>query len=255
LLDCLRHIDRSSPLKRIDIVWAAGRAGFAASLEELHSELDAFMDVVAWTRFLPSVFPDSVLAFHMMSSAGGLFEGQRFVDTHATPSPLRPYGQAKLTQEEVAKDLGRRFQVHIYRPSSVYGFSHERGRAGLVNALFLNAKRNTVSRIYGGLDTERDYVFAMDIANFVFRCFSWRGEGVQIHLLASGRPATLTEIIRIVQKVLGRPIYLKLDSQPTNASHITYRVSALPIGWQATDLQTGVRHVARQISHSIQHSR
>lgn len=246
------QFDRA-PLARLDIVWAAGKAGFGAGREELGAEFEAFRDISKWAQELPLHLPPGTsLGFHMLSSAGGLFEGQRFVDSTTLPRPHRAYGEAKLEQEATVEDLRNTMVAHIYRPSSVYGFSREGGRSGLINTLIENAKKHSVSRIFGGLDTVRDYILASDIAEFVANKITQPETASQTFLLASGKPASVSTIAQIVTKVVGSPLYLKLDVQPSNASHITFRQSALPEGWRPTDLETGIRLVARQLSLSFE---
>ena len=70
----------------------------------------------------------------MISSAGGLFEGQTFCDARSAPTPQRPYGEGKLNQEQLAWGRKGDAKIHIFRPSSVYGVSPS-GRIGLVTAL------------------------------------------------------------------------------------------------------------------------
>ncbi|GGF72972.1 hypothetical protein GCM10007301_35960 [Azorhizobium oxalatiphilum] len=240
------------PLKALDFVWAAGRAGFAARHEDVEPEIAAFRDVVSWTRDLADALPDTRHTFHMLSSAGGLFEGQRFIDAQSQPRPLRPYGEAKLVQEGIVDDLRTTMVAHVYRPSSVYGFSGPGGRAGLLNTLVDNAKKHAPSRIFGGLDTIRDYVLSSDIGTFIGRRIAQPDDVSRTHLLASGKPASMTQMLRIASKVVGHPLYLKFDVQPSNAGHITYRASALPQDWRPTDLETGIRQVARQLSLSFE---
>jgi UDP-glucose 4-epimerase len=81
---------------------------------------------------------------------------------------------------------------HIYRPSSIYGFSREAGRSGLINTLIKNAKSHSVSRIFGSLDTVRDYVLVTDIAEFIARRIIQAETHSQTFILASGRPASVT---------------------------------------------------------------
>ena len=126
------------------------------------------------------------------------------------------------------------------------------GRAGLIATLIQNAKRYTPSRIVGQLDTVRDYVLVNDIGKFVAHCMNMRAERPESFLLASGRPTAIGEVLDIVGKVIGRPLYLKLDTAPSNASHFSYRRSALPDNWFPTDLETGIKQVARQLASSFE---
>jgi UDP-glucose 4-epimerase len=74
-------------------------------------------------------------------------------------------------------------------------------------------------------------------------------------LLASCRPTAIYEVLDIVGKVIGRPLYLKMDTAPSNARHFSYRKSALPDNWFPTDLETGIKQVARQLASSIEAGR
>ena len=76
----------------VSVIWAAGRAGFLSTSPEILEELSAFRDVLAFADRLGSRLSSARHMFHLTSSAGGLFEGQRLVDqelqTRAT-TPLR----------------------------------------------------------------------------------------------------------------------------------------------------------------------
>jgi nucleoside-diphosphate-sugar epimerase len=233
---------------RIDVIWAAGSAGFGATSEEANAELPAYCDVLNWARNLKNKAGPDKLVLHVLSSAGGLFEGQRFVDGGSSPQPRRPYGVLKLEQEHIAQLLAGDVPVCIYRPSSIYGTGGKKGRSGLINTLILNHKKQAISRIFGGFDTLRDYVLAADIGGFIARQTTIWPKHRETHLLASGKPTTVAEIQGIIEKIMGTPLFVKLDAVPSNASHITFRTSALPQDWHPTDLETGIRLVMRQLS-------
>jgi len=236
----------------VEVVWTAGRAGFAAGWAEVEAELAAFESVSRLCLLLRDAFPVVRHRFHMMSSAGGIFEGQRFVGEHAVPAPHRPYGHLKLEQEQRASRLPAGIVPFIYRPSSVYGLGTFGGRAGLIATLIKNAKQYSPSHIVGRLDTIRDYVLVDDIGKFVARCMNKPAERSKSFLLASGRPTAMCEVLDIVSRVVGRPLCLKIDTAPSNASHFSYRKSALPDNWIPTDLETGIKQVARQLASSIE---
>jgi UDP-glucose 4-epimerase len=245
----------AGPVCRVEVVWTAGRAGFAAGWAEVEVELAAFGSVNRLCVQLRDAFPVAGHRFHMMSSAGGLFEGQRFVGEQAVPAPCRPYGHLKLEQEQRASRLSAGIIPFIYRPSSVYGLGIFGGRAGLIATLIQNAKQYGPSRIVGRLDTIRDYVLVNDIGKFVAQCINKTAARPESFLLASGRPTAMYEVLDIVGKAIGRPLYLKMDTAPSNASHFSYRKSALPDNWFPTDLETGIKLVARQLASSFETGR
>lgn len=239
-------------VRHFEVVWTAGRAGFDAGWADFEEELAAFESIIRLCVQLRDARPVARHRFHMMSSAGGLFEGQRFVGEQAVPKPRRPYGHLKLEQEQRASRLLKGIIPFIYRPSSVYGVGILGGRAGLIATLIQNAKQCSPSRIVGRLDTIRDYVLVNDIGKFVAQCINKTAERPECFLLASGRPVAMCEVLKIVGKVIGRPLYLKLDTAPSNTSHFSYRKSALPDNWFPTDLETGIKQVARQLATSIE---
>ena len=240
--------DRRTPTARIDLVWAAGCAGFGASSMELALETEALDDILAWGRILQASATRSRLTIHMLSSAGGLFEGQRLVDAASVPRPLRPYGEAKLAQEKSLEALRPQMTAHVYRPSSVYGFGVRGARAGLLNTLVDNSKLGRTTRIFGGLDTLRDYVLSTDVGTFIARKITMPEETSQTFLLATGKPTSIFEMIRLVREVIGQPLKIKLDVQPSRAGHISFRPGGLPSDWRPADLETGIRIVTRSLS-------
>ena len=204
-------------------------------------------EIIGWTRGLEAGEQVRRSPFICSSSAAASSRASACGPANRRPCPRRPYGKAKLAQERLVEELRRDMAANIYRPSSVYGFSGIRGRLGLLNTLLDNANKHVPSRVFGGLDTVRDYVLSSDIGEFIVRRMRKPVSNSRTFLLASGKPTSVSEMLHIASKVVGRPLYLKLDVKPSNAGHITYRSCALPEDWRPTDLETGVRQVARQV--------
>lgn len=245
-----KHADERE-IVGIDTVWTAGKAGFGATADQLALEDKPFDDVLDLARDLAGEFPGARHHFHMMSSAGGLFEGQRLVSNDTPADPLRPYGQAKLAQENRASRPSLGLVCSIYRPSSVYGYNRLGGRAGLITVLVDNANMHRTSHIYGDINTLRDYVLASDIGDFVAgRVLSADAESGSF-LLANGKPAAIGEVLRIVEKTAGRRLYVRFERQPSNADHMSFAPSALPANWMPTDLETGIRLTTGQLLGSV----
>jgi UDP-glucose 4-epimerase len=209
-------------------------------------EQKAFEDVLNLSQRLKERLPAARLSFHLLSSAGGLFEGQRQVTGSSNPSPRRPYGAAKLEQEACLLRFHPDTSTHVYRPSSVYGFSGAGVRLGLVNVLIQNALRHQVSRIYGNPHTMRDYVLASDIGRFISDRIIGQSGASGTFLLASGKPSSTFEILHRIQDVTRRKIYLRFEPETDNSSHNTYCARSLPEGWHPTDIDAGIRQTALQ---------
>lgn len=219
---------------RCDVVWAAGNAGFGASAKQLAQEHDSFLQAI---RTLQDTLGDR-LRMHLISSAGGLYEGQRFIDQASLPTPLRPYGQAKLKQEEALAHQGIASQ--IYRPSSVYGYVRN-GRQGLISALICNGLTGKVTRIFGNPSTLRDYVYAGDVGRFIAAAVLGNRPltGARL-ILASGKPSTVEEVIGTVARQLGRPLAVQYDLSPSNALHNSYRPGTRPKGFTITPQELAI---------------
>lgn len=137
--------------------------------------------------------------------------------------------------------LGRR---QILRPSSVYGYVPG-GRRGLFTVLSETALKGRTANIMGAMNTLRDYVFAGDIGRFIANSINNHASNLSRHdvetiLLASGRAASIYEVVNLIQSSVGRPLFMKIDPRPENARHNTFLRSALPKGFRPTALHEGV---------------
>jgi nucleoside-diphosphate-sugar epimerase len=232
----------------IDVVWAAGRAGFGSSAEVLAGEDMPFREALALARHLDLTETNAHLRFHLLSSAGGLFEGRRHVGAHSEPVPTRPYSDAKLAQERaIATQLPPSVTHNIYRLSSVYGYRTQTGRVGVVVALLKAGLQNKTATIYGLHETMRDYVLADDIGDFIARRIGDETRESRQFILASGRPTSLGEIIFLIEKVLGRRLLLYFQAGNDNVQHNTFLPSALPADWRPTSLEVGISRVLMRL--------
>ena len=248
-----RILDRAAGhphLDRVDLIWAAGRSGFDAPDEQTAAELAVFGEIVSFAARLQDSSPDARHAFHLLSSAGGLYNGQRNVGRASVPRATNPYGHAKLKQERQLHLALSHTQRLIYRPGSVYGFAGPGTRLGLVAALIHNSIRHQTSRIFGNPHTIRDYVLNADVGKFIRDRLDDPELRPGTFLLVSGKPTTIFEILEKVSHVVGRRVYHRFDNAPSNAADISFSRAALPRSWQPTDIETGIRLTARALMHS-----
>jgi UDP-glucose 4-epimerase len=238
----------------VSLVWAAGRSGMGSD--------DAFMrtetNLVAEVLDLAGRLADSVgtVHVHLVSSAGGLFDGTCHVGTDSVPNPTRPYGVWKLKQEALLADAAARtpgLRVHVYRPSTVYGF-RPGARRGLIPVLVMNGLAGRTSVIAGRADTIRDYVAADDVGRFIAgRILSEAEPTGQPMLLASGRPAPIGEIVAETEQVLGLRLLLRYEPHPSNGGNMSFRRSAIPAELAPVDIRSGIRRVAQTVrTHAFQ---
>jgi len=235
----------------LHIIWAAGRGGFSAPLAQYSEEKSNFECILEFARELSESGICDNSHFHFFSSAGGLFEGQRCVDQSSKPVPLRPYGIAKLEQEDALTQYPTTLSKWIYRPSSVYGFNNTLNRTGLITALIKNAITHNQSQIYGRPDTLRDYVLADDIGRFVAHRIN-KGDTVsQISTLSSGKATSMVEILSIIRRTLHCDLYLRYISDGDNASNNTYSPHINPDGWRVTNLEVAIKIIALKIKATM----
>lgn len=231
----------------IHIVWCAGKAGFSSPNSAFEDEGKSFSNLVDFAEFAKSEASIESVYFHHMSSAGGLYEGQSFVDLSSKPAPLRPYGFEKLRQEKLLQsNQTTKGTYMIYRPSSIYGFQNG-GRTGLVSTLILNALKGDVSRIFGGINTLRDFIYIEDIGNFVCAKINEISIGGSVFFLASGKPTSTYEVISNIEYLTHKKLYIQYETTLENALNNSFRNSSLSGLFAITPLGTGVKKTLEKI--------
>lgn len=243
-------LEQVSEQGRVDMIWAAGKSGFYSSPEEMEGEL-ALLRELLWFGVEISKGQNTVY-FHLVSSAGGLFEGQTNITTDTPISPQRPYGHGKSAQELELWKLAEQTNLRpfIYRPSSVYGYKVG-GRLGLITTLISNALKDEVTHITGSLDTIRDYVLNYDIAEFIVRQTQNTSAPKKPFLLCLGRSSSIFEIIETIRKELHLPVQLALEPAPVNAAHISFELTNHLKDWAPTNLEEGIKKTYNDIRKYI----
>lgn len=242
-----RGPDTETP-RAVRVVWSAGRAGFQATDDEVSKEYDRFDEVVCCVERLSACIPEASWTVILISSAGGLFEGQQHVGLHSTPVPLRPYSHLKLRQEQRLQQCPGVIRKKIYRPTSVYGYVRNHQRRGLIPTLIADGIRQRASRISGFPTTLRDYVWIEDIAAYLAKVILDDDLCNQdsVDILGSAKPSSIFEIQQIVERCLRRPLYLCFATPTGNGNHITFATDVLPGNWTSSELETNVRKITAE---------
>jgi nucleoside-diphosphate-sugar epimerase len=225
---------------RIDFVWSAGKGGFGMAQRDARRELEVFSEALEMAIGAHRENPFNLVRFHMISSAGALFEGQRNVNAESLPAPKRPYAYLKLAQEKILDECDGLVRF-IYRPTSVYGFAGLNSRLGLIPTLLWNGAKNKVSTIFGAPETLRDYVWADDLGAYISGMISSKASCPGRFVLASGKPSALFEILNRIEKVLNKKLFCHYIKSGGNAEHNTFSMKTRPAGWNPLDLETGIR--------------
>jgi nucleoside-diphosphate-sugar epimerase len=229
---------------RIIFVWSAGKIGFAATAEEVKTELATFNIVLAVARKL-AVLLDISVEFHLLSSAGGLFEGCRYVTEGHTPQPQRLYGQLKLNQEQSLQNAAE-ITGHIYRVASVYGVSSPGQRRSLISVLVHHGIIRRTVTVVGTPATLRDYVHAEDLGHYVAQKILFPQSiknQKQLYWMISGKPSSIFEINQLVEKTIRRRLYLIYQFDPENGCDITFSPELKPHDFNPRALQTGISQI------------
>jgi len=238
---CLMY---SPPPDRVSIVWSAGKGGFHSTEDELSRENIPFMDTVSFVSKLKNSLNSTRLDFHYISSAGGLFEGQRVITDKSIPAPIRPYGRLKMEQELVLRSTFGKNEIAFYRPSSVYGPMKQKTQQGLINNLVTNGRNSRVTVLDAHVMSLRDYVFSGDIGNFVAKRIRSGITGANsnpVHFLVSSRCSSIFEVVHKIERTLNLNLQFRYDESFGNNSNITFSDSVLPHGWSPSTLDVGIR--------------
>lgn len=235
----------ADPPRRLLILWSAGSAGFQATAALVDRELASFEAVLESTNRVARRLPQATVAFGLISSAGGLFEGQRSVGPEAKPEPKRPYGELKLQQEGLLAKRADRLVTRVYRLTSVYGHLAPGRRRGLIPTLILDGLRRQVTRITGRMDTLRDFIWVEDVSSFVLSDLlnATVHSGASPMILASSKPSSIHEVQQLVERILGHKLYVSYSCGAPNSEDITFSSGAAARGWLSSDLASNVRQI------------
>jgi len=205
-------------ISQMTIIWAAGATGFGSSSNETSAEFEDFKSILERLRSHYQQLGVS-LRIILISSAGGLFEGQRLVRQNTTPHPLRPYGTLKFDQEQFVATLNGVDHYLFLRLTSAFGKISPCYRMGLIPTLLYNGLRNQVSYIAGRQDTIRDYVYVDNVASAAVRCIDCLPEMEMRSVnLASFKPSSLLEIQQCVETTIQRKLYINYTDDSNSAS-------------------------------------
>ncbi|MEK6257406.1 MAG: hypothetical protein AABP62_02205 [Planctomycetota bacterium] len=248
---------KPSCVPRFQILWSAGRAGFGATEAEAALEMNSFSAVAEQVQQIASLFPQIPVTFHHISSAGGLFEGQRGIRKCSVPSIRRPYGFLKLSQEMLLNSMGPHIIKRIYRLTSIIGPAVGPHRRGLVGKLIDDGLHHRTTCLVGLPSTLRDYVWHSDVGRHIAECVlnNERADTPCTHILASAKPSSIHEVIDVVESIFGRRLYTKTSPLLSNDVDTTVSPEVLPAEWCATDLFTCTSRIYRDALafEAIQH--
>jgi len=195
------------------LFWAAGASVVASEADSISAELIALEAVLT---AVVEEQPSGPGAVFVTSSAGGLYAGASGspFSSATPPRPISPYGRLKLGQEEAARSIvSGRIPLVLGRFSNLYGPGNSTEKAqGLISMLCRACVRRTPLNLYVSMDTVRDYLYVDDAAelawNATMRVVGEDPASVAVEVIASGRAATVAEIVATIQTVAHRRVPL-----------------------------------------------
>jgi UDP-glucose 4-epimerase len=159
--------------------------------------------------------------------------------------PISSYGRLHLRCEaEIARHQHEHgLRARILRCATVYGEHQRPDRGQGAVATFLHRiEREDPIDLYGGGATIRDYVYAGDVARVLVALLD-RCEGPSILNVGAGRGTSLLELLRLVERQVGRPARVVPHPEREFDVHRivldTTRVHRL-VDFEPTPLQAGI---------------
>jgi len=225
------------------VIWSAGRIGFTSSEEVTNNELKIFKSLFAsLEQLVAQKYLNSSSKFILMSSAGGLFEGQVNINKTSKYNLKRPYTRVKFKMEETVVDSSYFQNYNILRISSAYSSKSVDFRMGLIATLVSNGIKNYTSTIYGNMNTIRDYIYDEDISDYVVRIIRENLKSKNVEFLVSGIPISIFQLKAMVEDIILKKIYIKfIDSN--NGENISFLRSLQPQGLKTTDIKLNIKRL------------
>jgi UDP-glucose 4-epimerase len=250
-------------------LWCAGSGVVSTSLSALEAETAAFGSFLeALGRELADAAPGQRGLFLLASSAGGTYAGSPgSIFTEDVPCrPLSPYGHAKLQQEEMLRSWLRERPAMsglVARYSNLYGPGQKLDKPqGFISQLARSILWRRALSVYVPMDTIRDYLFISDAASVTLCCLKrlmQEGPGTLVtKILASGRSASLAEIIGILGKIAPHhPRIIVGRTGSRQPSKLKFRSTVYPEiqASSPTPLPAGIRAVFLDLVSLLQQGR
>lgn len=232
------HLPRD--VSKIDVIWSAGKTGFLATSDEIKTDLLFFKRVNDEIgAILLKLAPDASRRYVLISSAGGLYEGQTNVGLSSPPVTKRPYGDLKLEQENYVRDARWIDQHAILRLSSVYTVSNLSSRLGLIPTIVSRAIRQEFVTIFGTEMTLRDYVLDRDIGKYVADHID--KDMPEEGFIIDGKPYSILEIKGMIEQITGKKVYLRYTLLKSNAANISFSPNIRAANYSPSNLKTNLK--------------
>ncbi len=222
--ECLAKLFAHEPFDVV--VHLAGMAGVRPSLENPA----LYMDVnVLGTQLLLDQIVQSAdktrLVFGSSSSVYGSRAGEQFIETAHVDQPSSPYAASKAANELqcYAAHHTTGLNVACLRFFTVFG---PRQRPDLAIHKFCRAiDQNETINVFGDGLSKRDYTFVFDIVEGIWSAMQANLSGYEIINLGRSEPVVLLDMIRSIERALGKEA--KLVHKPFQIGDVPYTYASI----------------------------
>lgn len=229
------------------VIHLAAKAGVRPSIEDPAGYARAN---VLGTQVVLSAASEAEMAWAVCASSSSVYGNNTkvpFAETDSVEHPISPYAATKRSCELIGETHHHLtgLPVAMLRFFTVFG---PRQRPDLAIGLFLRkVAQGEPIRMFGDGGTSRDYTFINDIvAGILASAENIGAHGYRVWNLGGESPATLTEMIETVGRVVGRePIVQREGMQPGDVDRTWADLerSKSELGFAATTgLEEGMRH-------------
>ena len=196
------------------IIHLAARAGVRPSLEQpfLYERVNVLGTLVLLE--LARLYGVRRLVFASSSSIYGITSKTPFSEDESNPNPISPYGVTKLAGEKLCYAYSHLHQLSTVclRFFTVYG---PRQRPDLAIHKFAKLiEQGKEISVFGDGSSFRDYTYIDDIVDGILATLELQTP-FEIFNLGNSNPVSLTEMIRLLERHLGKKAQLQFkESQP-----------------------------------------
>jgi UDP-glucuronate 4-epimerase len=192
------------------VIHLAARAGVRPSIEEpklyFTTNIDGTFNLLDACRY----HKVSRFIFASSSSVYGINKKLPFAEHDPIERTISPYAATKLAGEQICSNYAYLFGIRCLclRFFTVYG---PRQRPDLAISKFARCILNDQPiDQYGDGSTARDYTYVDDIVSGIVRACAYEGSMFEIFNLGGSDTTTLSELIRMLEKVAGKPAVINL---------------------------------------------
>jgi UDP-glucose 4-epimerase len=123
--------------------------------------------------------------------------------------PLSPYGIQKLAMEHYLRTASEQgwLRTTVLRISNAYGelLAAER-RQGLIGVAMARVLAGQAVRVFGSLETVRDFVHVEDVARAFGVAAQSGSDGFRVFNIGAGQGHSVAEVLELIGRVTGREV-------------------------------------------------